>query len=197
MKRIILLIIITILVSQLYSQDSSFLRKIIFLDKEFDLIVDTSGTSIQISDYFPPTNTRFVFVEFAIDSQKLSQSSLSFSLSLYSRASDDTIPFEICDTFFCENEKVIMRGYCAIRDRDIPGGRALLLKDVINDFDNLEEAMKKAFTILYYNKQTSLYTNIDPHQIDVISPRLTSEEKFRFHKCYCPIRNIIFKIIDN
>lgn len=197
MKRILLLIIFTFFVSQLYSQDSSFLRKIIFLDKEFDLIGDTSGYSILMSDYFPPMNTRFMFVEFAIDSQKPSQSSLSFSLFLYSSVSDDTIPFEICDTFFYEKEKVILRGYCSIHDRDIPGGRALLLKDIINGFDNLREAMEKEFTILYYNKHTKLFTNINPHQIDIISPRLTSEEKFRFHKCYCPINNTIFKILGN
>lgn len=192
MKKI-LFFAIMVVAQQLYSQNSFLLHNVYFLDEELDVKIDSSEYYVSWHSNFPPTNYRFIFIEFSIDSQYNLHSKLPFDLSLYCTSSNDTIPLEICDTLYYENGKTFLRAYCAVKDNSIPGGRELILKDVFCDYTHIVDSMKQSWIILYYDKYSQKYSNIRIPQIDVISPRIPYLEKIIFHKCYCPIKESLFK----
>ena len=185
--RKILFFAIMIVAQQMYSQNSFLLRNVCFSDEEFEIKRDTAGNHISWNRNYPLTDYRFIFIEFSIDLQYNLHSNLPFDLFLYCSASDDTIPLEFCDTSYSENGKTILRAYCAITEKNIPGGREFLLKDVFYDYIHIIDSMKHSYAILYYDKRTKLFSNIRIPQIEVISPQLPYQKKIIFRKCYCPI----------
>ena len=193
MKKIIFFFILLGTLQNLYPQNF-FLREVTFSDEELEFEGDTSEYSITMHSSFFPTNYRFVFVEFFVDTPNISPPIFPFSIFLYSNESNDTIPFQVCDTLFYEDGKMIFRAYCAIHERDIPGGRDFILKDLSFDFINLRDSMMNAFSILYYDKSKRMFSRIDIHQIHIISPRFKFAEKYKFRKCYCPLKTHKYSI---
>lgn len=174
-------------VLQIQAQECLSLRKIIYIDEELEFEGDSINYTISMRDPSPMTDMRFILIELALDSTCLSHSDLTHSLFLHSTASGDTIPFNFCDTIFHEDSLTIFHAYCVIREKDIPGGRKLILKDLAHDFSNIKSSMEKSFKFLYYDKRLRSFSLFCPPAIDVVSPRQSLSEKLEFRKCFCPI----------
>ncbi len=188
MRNTLYIILLVLLSFQVHSQTPGFISRFLFLDTELDLIGDSSSYSIGLYDYFPPRECRHILIEFSTDSIAISNvMALPFSLYLISRNSSDSILFTICDNWQYDNGQLVLRAYAAIQEKDIPGGREFLLKDILNNYANLENVMKNAFDILYYNKKMESYAPVDIPQLEAISPRWPNEKKLKFYADFCPI----------
>lgn len=197
MRNTLYIILLVLLSFQVHSQTPGFISRFLFLDTELDLIGDSSPYSIGLYDYFPPRECRHILIEFSTDSIAISNvMALPFSLHLISRNSNDSILFTICDNWLYDNGRLILHAYAAIQEKDIPGGRGFLLKDILNNYANLENVMKNSFEILYYNKKMKLYAPVEISQLEVSSPRWSNEKKLKFYADFCPIDFTPRKIFD-
>lgn len=197
MKKILFCIILSTAIVQTHAQDYFSLRKVIYIDEELEFEGDSINHTISMMNTFPMTDMRFILVELALDSTYLSHSELPFSLFLCCIASNDTIPLNFCDTIILEDSLAIFHAYCPIQEKDIPGGRELILKDLVHDFSNIKGVMEKSFKFLYFDKNKRTYSSLCSSSIDVVSPRQSFIKKQEFRKCFCPIdRNSIHYLLE-